>query len=90
MISVAFLSPRTDNQYLLDKFSLTSCYCSCVRGKIDKFSLTRSLVEKLETTAFAYGHVYADQENSTGKCLVRQCAPIVKSSLLFYFRISFI
>ena len=38
------LKPRTDEQFFLDKFSLTRFYCSCVRGKIDKFSLTRSLV----------------------------------------------
>ena len=34
--------PRTDEQFFLERFSLTSFYC--VRLKIDKFSLTRSLV----------------------------------------------
>ena len=38
------VKPRTDEQFFLEKFSLTRFYCSCVRGKIDKFSLTRSVV----------------------------------------------
>ena len=32
--------PRTDEQVFLDRFSLTSFICSCVREKIDNFSLT--------------------------------------------------
>ena len=40
----ACLKPHTDEQVFLDKFSLTSFICSCVREKIDNFSLTRSLV----------------------------------------------
>ena len=38
------LKPHTDEQVFLDKFSLTSFICSCVREKIDNFSSTRSLV----------------------------------------------
>ena len=40
------IKPRTDEHVFLDKFSLTSFICWCVREKIDKFSLTRSLVKE--------------------------------------------
>ena len=52
------LKPRTDEQFFLDKFSLTILICSYVRGKIDKFSLTRSLVLKLVMTAFKPGELF--------------------------------
>ena len=35
---------HADEQVFLDKFSLTSFICSCVREKIDNFFLTRNLV----------------------------------------------
>ncbi len=54
---IIYLKPRTDGQVFLDKFSLTSFICSCVRQKIDKFSLTRSLVQKLVMPAFQQGNL---------------------------------
>ena len=40
-INMLLLKPRTDGQIFLDKFSLSNFICSCVREKIDKFSLIK-------------------------------------------------
>ena len=54
--AILYLSPLSPVQ--TSNFSLTSFICSCVRLKIDKFSLTRSLVEKLVMSAFQPGNLF--------------------------------
>ena len=60
------VNPHTDDwQFFLDNFVLTSFNCLYVWQKIDKFFLTRSLVQKLVMLAFEPGKLFvctADQE----------------------------